>query len=123
MVRAFSTYSMTPSHMSGVVDRPEHGEVLLFIDIFLIGIRILTLGIGEGVAELVLLDRKRRGDVLECARDGLSLIGRAVDLERELGGDAPIESAGEQAANAALGGVESLEDLFVAVAVAESARG
>ncbi len=73
MVRAFSTYSMTPSHMSGVVDRPEHGEVLLFIDIFLIGIRILALGIGEGVAELVLLDRKRRGDVLECARDGLGL--------------------------------------------------
>ena len=43
MVRALSTYSMTPSHISGVVERPEHGEVLLFIDIFPVGIHILAL--------------------------------------------------------------------------------
>lgn len=92
-----STKSMTPAHISGVVLRPEQGDVLLLIThIF------LNIGILDGIAEFVLLDGEGRGDVLEGTANRLRLVGGAVDLELELGSHTPVERTCKKAANSAL---------------------
>ena len=69
--------------ISGVVLLPRQGDVLLLIDTFPIGAlggRVIGRVGLDGIAELVLLDSERGGDVLEGAGDGLGLVGRTVDV-------------------------------------------